>query len=311
MNRFSLNYPPSIDNCRPRKKAKVHWFFTFMLLFSSMPPYIDPKNRELSSLLEYKTVSHPPRNSRRTFAEPNEFSLCVVAMTMPTTTSGKKVRQYRIKVFSTPRWSSRYNRVVPSATLAQVEKSFFLFPTFPSHRAQGEEENFPFDIFLFFSLGEQENFLLVRQRFSTSRPFPCAVWKRKNQWEITRNEKLVLKLAKVCLRKRLEKSKIFIGGERETRFSVMVENSMVGRKKEFILRYRGLVDDYIVLSQQYCLSIAYCCRFGTFVLFAKRNDRHERRITRPGAENERIYHSPPWFIASKTRRNNCQIHFLL
>lgn len=157
MNRFSLNYPPSIDNCRPRKKAKVHWFFTFMLLFSSMPPYIDPKNRELSSLLEYKTVSHPPRNSRRTFAEPNEFSLCVVAMTMPTTTSGKKVRQYRIKVFSTPRWSSRYNRVVPSATLAQVEKSFFLFPTFPSHRAQGEEEIFPL-IFSFFFVGRTRKF---------------------------------------------------------------------------------------------------------------------------------------------------------
>ena len=32
----------------------------------------------------------------------------------------------------------------------------------------------------------------------------------------------------------------------------------------------GLVDDYIVLSQQYCSIITFYCCFGTTVLFAKR-----------------------------------------
>lgn len=41
----------------------------------------------------------------------------------------------------------------------------------------------------------------------------------------------------------------------------------------------GLVDDYIVLSQQYLFSIAFCCRFGTIVLFAKLNSHRQLRST--------------------------------
>lgn len=61
---------------------------------------------------------HRLRNSekRRTLFFPLRV---VVVMTIPRPKKGKKIRQYRIKVLSTPRWSSLYSQLVPSATLAK------------------------------------------------------------------------------------------------------------------------------------------------------------------------------------------------
>lgn len=109
-NEFPLNSPPS---------KKVHWFFTFQF---SVPCFERVSTRRLFSLRSCflmipKNVLqfHPPRNSSNDNERISPFFALRVVMTI----WQKKVRRYRINVHSTPRWSSRYNQVVPSATLAQ------------------------------------------------------------------------------------------------------------------------------------------------------------------------------------------------
>lgn len=106
------------------KKLKVHWFFNFRAMFRC----IDPKEGKtfLFSLHFHNcALFHPPRNSPNDDKRIFPFLPCVSSWR-----SEQKIRRYRIKVLSTPRWTSRYNQVVPSATLAQWKFQSFFFSSF-------------------------------------------------------------------------------------------------------------------------------------------------------------------------------------
>lgn len=188
---------------------------------------IDPRRKTFSSTTLQLTSYHATH--RMTITKIFPSSLCVSSWR-----SEKKIRPYRIKVLSTPRWSSRYYQVVPSAALAEWKtQSFFFFPWKS----------------------------IVRRTILLS--FFHHLWceEKKSMKELSWLEDC----AKVC--------KVWL---QRFRWLSSVENSsLLAVIKRWI---RGLVDDYIVLSQQYCLSFAFCCCFGTFVLFAKRNGQQTSRL---------------------------------
>lgn len=75
-----------------------------------------------------------------------------------------------------------------------------------------------------------------------------------------------------------------------------------GKFECILVSLRGLADDYIVLSQQYCLSFAFCCCFGTFVLFAKRNG-HWKSLDEMEKKTENLRRKCQWLLGSVARRS--------
>lgn len=112
-DRFPLNFPPP----REEESSLIFHISIFLAMFRTC---IDPKTFSPSVLAftwfqKWNVLQfHPPRNSSHNDERISPFFALRVVMTIR-----KKVRRYRINVHSTPRWSSRYNQVVPSATLAQ------------------------------------------------------------------------------------------------------------------------------------------------------------------------------------------------
>lgn len=103
---------------------------------------IDPKTKSVFFSPFYDSAVWSGARTTQLRRDPSEdfpfFDLRVV-MTIRT----KKIRRYRMNVLSTPRWSSRYNQVVPSATLAKWK---LIFP-FHIELNFDEKKNFFFSSF--------------------------------------------------------------------------------------------------------------------------------------------------------------------
>ena len=131
LNVANFSFPLNISfktNERTNEK-KVHRFFPVQFFPCHVSMYRPEMKQTFSPFTSPSSTlnSRPPRNSRRTPESKFPFSALRVVMTIPE--HRKKIRQYRIKVYSTPRWSSRYNQVGLLATLAKlkVQLIFLLF----------------------------------------------------------------------------------------------------------------------------------------------------------------------------------------